>query len=308
MGLHRLNRIGEHSVTTAETFPTLSGPVTPHRSWRHRLAWLPILLSGVAAYLLVLRTLVTTENLNFFPTLVLLGAITVPMTVLVFAWGSGPNVHASPGLVVFTALAGGIIGTVTAGTLEYDTLHRLGALPMLGVGLIEETAKLIVPVALLVFLPSRSRQSGVIIGIASGMGFATLETMGYGFNALLSQKSLAAVDQTLLLRALLSPAGHVAWTGLTVAALWRIPTAQRKGRAVLLVVAAFVLAVVLHACWDGIDSVVVHVIIGIVSLTLLLVLIARSGPRRSPKKSDDNRSKPPTASLADRGVVDPGAT
>ena len=34
---------------------------------------------------------------------------------------------------------------------------------------------------------------------------ATLETMGYGFNALLSSQSLAALDQTLLLRALLSP-------------------------------------------------------------------------------------------------------
>ena len=63
----------------------------------------------------------------------------------------------------------------------------------------------------------------MIIGVASGMGFATLETMGYGFSALLSSGNLAEVDQTLLLRALLSPAGHVAWTGLTAAALWSIP-------------------------------------------------------------------------------------
>lgn len=189
------------------------------RSWLHRLAWLPILFGGVAAYLLVLRTLVATQNLNFFPSLVLLGAITVPMSVLVFAWGSGPRVTASAGLVVFTALVGGIIGTVAAGTLEFDTLKQLGMFAMLGVGLIEESAKLIIPLVVLLFVPGRARQAGVIIGIASGMGFATLETMGYGFNALLSQKCIAAVDQTLLLRALLSPAGHVAWTGMTVAAL-----------------------------------------------------------------------------------------
>lgn len=252
-------------------------PVAPPRPWLHRLAWIPVLLGGVAAYLLVLRTLTATQNINFFPSLILLGSVTVPITVLVFAWGAGSRTTTSPGLVIFTTLGGGIVGTVAAGTWEYDVLHGLGALPMLGVGLIEETAKLIIPVTLFVVLgKKRSLQSGVIIGIASGMGFATLETMGYGFSALLSEKSLAAVDQTLLLRALLAPAGHVAWTGMTVAALWRIPQARHKSGALVLAAGAFVLAVTLHACWDGINSVIAHVIIGGISLTLLLILIARS--------------------------------
>ncbi|MQA76878.1 MAG: PrsW family intramembrane metalloprotease [Streptosporangiales bacterium] len=264
-------------MSTAPGGVVVSGEGVPRRrSWSHRLAWVAVLIAGVAAYLLVLRTLVTTENLNFFPSLILLGAMTVPITVLVFAWGSGPAITASPGLVVFTALTGGIVGTVTAGTLEYDTLHRLGALPMLGVGLIEETAKLVVPVALLLFLPSRGRQAGVIIGIASGMGFATLETMGYGFSALLSERSIAAVDQTLLLRGLLAPAGHVAWTGMTTAALWRIPTAPHRARAALLAIGALVLAVLLHTGWDALNSIVAHVVIGTVSLVLLLILIGRS--------------------------------
>ena len=57
--------------------------------------------------------------------------------------------------------------------------------------------------------------------------------MGYGFSALLASGSLAEVEQTLLLRALLSPAGHVAWTGLTVAARWSVPTSRRKGLAMV---------------------------------------------------------------------------
>lgn len=56
-------------------------------------------------------------------------------------------------------------------------------------GLIEESAKLIVPLALLMLLRRPDPQAGIIIGIASGMGFATLETMGYGFTALLSQRN-----------------------------------------------------------------------------------------------------------------------
>ena len=132
------------------------------------------------------------------------------------------------------------------------------------------------PLALLLFVRQRDPRAGVIIGIASGMGFATLETMGYGFTALLSQGSLAAVEQTLLLRALLSPAGHVAWTGLTVAALWRIPSANRRGRAVLLAAGAFAAAVLLHAAWDGFDSIIVHLVVGVLSVTALLIMIQRA--------------------------------
>lgn len=102
-------------------------------------------------------------------------------------------------------MLGGVVGTVAAGTLKYDALHRPGALPMIMVGLIEESAKLVVPLVVLLITRYRDPRAGVIVGVASGMGFPTLETMGYGFNALLSSGSLARVEQTLLLRALLSP-------------------------------------------------------------------------------------------------------
>ncbi len=250
--------------------------VEPRPSFLRRLSWLGVLVVGVAAYLLVLRTLVATENLNFFPSLILLGSIVVPAAVLVYAASSGRQVVVPTSLIALVAVLGGVIGTVAAGTLEYDTLRRLGALPMIGVGLIEESAKLIVPVVVLIFVRNRGPQAGVIIGVASGMGFATLETMGYGFSALLSSGSIVDVEQTLLLRALLSPAGHVAWTGLTAAALWRVPTAKRKGRAVAVVLGTFAGTVLLHAAWDGFNSLVVHLVVGIISFGALLLVIRRS--------------------------------
>jgi protease PrsW len=241
-----------------------------------RLLWLWILIAGVASYLLVLRTLVATQNLNFMPSLILLGSAVVPASVLTYAAFWEGRMLVSPGTLTLTAVAGGIIGTVAAGTLEYDALHGLGALPMIMVGLIEEAAKLIVPLLLLIFSSSRRGRDGVIIGVASGMGFATLETMGYGFSALLSSGNLAEVDQTLLLRALLSPAGHVAWTGLTAAALWSIPAARRKGVAVFRAAGVFVAAVLLHAAWDGFNNLWVHVVVGGVSLIALLLTIRRA--------------------------------
>ena len=242
----------------------------------HRLAWLWVLVVGVVSYLLVLRTLVATQNLNFVPSLILLGSIVVPASVLVFAASSGRQVIVPSGLIALVAVLGGVIGTVAAGTLEYDALHRLGALPMIMVGLIEESAKLIVPLLVLLLTRHRSPRAGVIIGVASGMGFATLETMGYGFSALLSSGKLAAVEQTLLLRALLSPAGHVAWTGLTAAALWAVASSPRRARAVVRLVGVFVAAVLLHAAWDGFDNLWVHLVVGGVSFTALLVMIRRA--------------------------------
>ena len=244
--------------------------------WR-RWSWVGVLAGGLAAYLLVLHTLTTTKNINFFPSLILIGSITVPVAVLVYAWGADRHLPLSTGLVVVTAIVGGVVGTVTAGTLEYDSLRDLGGLPMTGVGIVEEASKLVVPVIILLLTRPRDPRPGVIIGVASGMGFATLETMGYGFQSLLSSRGdIAAVDDILLLRGLLSPAGHVAWTGLTVAALWRIPGAASRGRALMVFALSYVAAVVLHATWDGTQTMVLRVAVVIVSVAVLMTLVRRA--------------------------------
>ena len=258
-------------------------------TWRmpaalRRWTWLAILVLGVVSYVVVLRTMVATQNINFFPSLLLIGSITVPMSVLVFADEGGRVPPIRVPLVAFVAIVGGIAGTVTAGLLEYDALRKLGTLPLIMVGFVEEAAKLLVP--LLVFLVVRPHdpRPGVVIGIASGMGFATLETMGYGFQTLLAARSIAAVDNTLLLRALLSPACHIAWTGTAVAMLWRIPSARRRGRALLAFVGTFLAAVALHATWDGSTSTAVHIVVATAGIVVLLwfVHVAHRGtPRRA---------------------------
>jgi hypothetical protein len=49
---------------------------------------------------------------------------------------------------------------------------------MLAVGLIEEAAKLIAPVAIVLYTRQRHLADGLLIGMASGAGFAALENMG----------------------------------------------------------------------------------------------------------------------------------
>jgi RsiW-degrading membrane proteinase PrsW (M82 family) len=269
------------------TLPLPTGSANPLDRWPmlRRVSWLVILILGVLTYLWVLHAMVDTRNINFFPSLLLIGAITVPLSVLAFAEGGGRRIAVAPWVLITAAVAGGIVGTITAGVLEYDSLTTLGFQSMIVVGLVEEAAKLLVPFGLYLVLRPNESRGGVVVGIASGMGFATLETMGYGFQALLVAGSIGAVDQTLLLRALLSPASHVAWTGLTTAALWRIRTAPRRGRAIVRFALVYLVAVALHTTWDAMSSVPSHIVVAALSFTALLILVHRAhrtgpGPAR----------------------------
>lgn len=237
-----------------------------------RWAWVLVLVVGVVLFELVRRTLIATQNPNFVPSLILLGAAVVPAAFLTFVAGRRLPVDLPASTLAMTALLGGVIGTVVAGTLEYDTLQRLGALPMIAVALIEETAKLLIPVVLLVLPRLRhGPANGLVLGVASGAGFAALETMGYAVTALLQTRGqLAAVDGTLLLRGLMSPAAHMAWTGLTAAALWRAAARHWHPRAIGGFLGVFVVAVALHTCWDAIGGLVVYVVLAVIAFVLLV--------------------------------------
>jgi RsiW-degrading membrane proteinase PrsW (M82 family) len=83
-------------------------------------------------------------------------------------------------MLLWCFIAGGALGVIAASVLEYRTILALGAMPTLAIGLIEESCKLDVPV--LFFLMARHRREidGLPFGVASGLGFAALESMGYG--------------------------------------------------------------------------------------------------------------------------------
>src|SRR5215208_3626989 len=258
------------------------------RIWRRH--WFQIFVSGLVLLFLVERTLVATGNPNFVPSAILLGAFLVPVTFTTYLYERLPNwdVPLPPLAVCF--IWGGVLGTVVAGTLEYDVMRSLGILPKLGLGVIEEGAKLILPLVFYFLGRYRSEAAGIVLGVATAAGFAGLETMGYAFVSLLQSKgNLGILDEVLLVRGLTSPAGHMSWTGLVCAVLWR--ERLKAGHATLnwRVGGAFLTAVVLHALWDTFASlrstnVVEFLGVGFLSLLVALVslvlLIRRVGEAR----------------------------
>jgi RsiW-degrading membrane proteinase PrsW (M82 family) len=157
-------------------------------------------------------------------------------------------------------VTGGVLGVLGATLLESYLLYPSPYL-FLGVGLIEEAAKLGALIYLTRHLERRHPRDGVVLGAAVGFGFAAFESAGYAFNALLTVRglSLSNLVETELIRGLLAPLGHGLWTAVLGGVLFtrprRLPGAPLgvSGR----LVAAFVWVSLLHALWDSASEIAV---------------------------------------------------
>jgi protease PrsW len=213
--------------------------------------WFLVFVGGLILFIISNLAFSYTSNYSFVPILLLLGAFLIPITFVVYIYQKVPLGEIPLRPVISAFLVGGGIGVAISGFLEYVTLRQMGTIQLVGVGLIEESAKLIIPIPIFLMGKYRHEADGLLFGIATGMGFAALESLGYGFSSFLqSNGSISALNQTLIFRGLLSPAGHAAWTGIVCSALWH--QREKTGRAVInwAVIGAFILVVVLHASWD----------------------------------------------------------
>ena len=111
----------------------------------HRHAWIGVLAVGTALFLAVERTLVATQNPNMVPTVILLGAAVGTRGVRRVHLRAPTAVHGRRQ----PARPGGVPRRRhrdrRGRNPGFDAQRDLGGLPMLGVGLIEEASKLIIP-------------------------------------------------------------------------------------------------------------------------------------------------------------------
>ena len=270
-----------------------TGRATVNQSFNFlKQRWFAILATGLILFFISEQILKSTNNPNLVPTVILLGALSIPAAFVAFFYKyerkQDKVEHTKPPFEAMTLcfVVGGLVGTMAAGFLEYQFIHKASISSLFLVSVIEETAKMVFPVILYIFASYKSESDGLLFGVASGMGFAALETMGYGFTALMSsQGNVGALEQTLLFRGLLSPLGHAAWTGIVCAALWY--GRQKTGKLFNFnFVLPFIAVIVLHALWDIASlpaSIAVtylgYVFIGGFSLTLLILRLRQSQRR-----------------------------
>ena len=218
----------------------------------------------------ILSVLVTgiTSNVNLVPTVILLGSFLVPVTAVTYYLDHSPSVSVSRQRIFFAFVYGGVLGVLAAAVLEAWLLQD-GPLIYLGVGLIEELAKLIALLLVAWGIRRHTMRDGIVLGAAVGFGFAAFESSGYALNALFTMRGLSLVNLvfTEVLRGILAPVGHGLWTGILGGVLFQV--AARKGRLAFSrqLLGAYLGVSLLHGLWDSMRG-----------IAILLTLVATSSP------------------------------
>jgi RsiW-degrading membrane proteinase PrsW (M82 family) len=244
------------------------------KRWRRRNApkyWWKILLLGLLTFVLADLRLGLDRNLALVPLVLLLASAVVPVSFVVYLWERGAFARLPRSVVGLAFVSGAVLGLLLACSAEDtfgDSLPVIW-LPVVGpivIGLIEEGAKALSLIWFVSDRRLRGELDGLVLGAAAGMGFATLETAGYGFGFFLGMYTLALKNNSsagaafligiltmtivLLLRMALAVFGHGVWSAIVGAAIWRErgPAPVRLTWGVAL---ALAISVTLHAAWDS---------------------------------------------------------
>ncbi len=222
------------------------------------------------------------QNINALPGLIMIGSLMVPFSLILFFMELNVPRNISFYTIVKVFFIGGCASLVV--TLFLFEIFPTGELDFVGAiftGIIEEVGKLVI-IAVILFRMSKTKYmlNGMLIGAAVGAGFAAFESAGYAFrNAL--EYGLGEMMDVILLRAFLSPGGHVAWAAITGAALMLAKQDQPlklehfKHKTFY---SFFAIPVVLHAIWDmpiplGSSIYLVQILLTISAWVVIFVLV-----------------------------------
>lgn len=243
------------------------------KGWPHPWLYSRVLLMLITAFLLLWICVNVFGNLNAFPGMIVIGSLAVPLSTMVLFMEVNVWRNISMYSVIKTFFIGGCASLVA--TLLLFSFYSVDEMDFFGafmVGLIEEIGKAIIVFLILRKLGKLSILTGMLIGACVGAGFAAFESAGYAMQPFVqfqqifgyaaaygqnidSQQMMDAVNNTIFLRAVLAPGGHVAWAAITGAAF--VIAAKAKGiiNASLFTemkfLRLFIIPITLHCLWDS---------------------------------------------------------
>jgi RsiW-degrading membrane proteinase PrsW (M82 family) len=251
----------------------MKAPVTGQHSPGRLPTWTAVLLGGLSLTAALQVTVTLTANPTLIPALILFGSVVVPATLLAFLTGHRSDFTLHPAQVATIAAVGGVLGLVLSALAEHTVRSVPGMATPTGVAVIEEAVKLLVPLLVLVRTRQPRAADGLLVGVATGAGFGVLETMGYASVIYVqSHYDLAIADTVLLARSLLSPAAHIAWTGLLTVALWSAARHRWTPAALARLGAAIALVLALHTAWDSARDTAGYLVTAVIGLALLVTV------------------------------------
>jgi RsiW-degrading membrane proteinase PrsW (M82 family) len=264
-----------HSEDEIERYFSVGGPdTTPPLAaidvrWPKPWVFFRTFLVALGAYIAFVQAWEQFGNVKLLPAIIFVGSFAIPFATLILFFELNIRRNISLYQIGRLVALGGaaaiifsLLGYQVASGFKLDWMGASVA------GLVEEPGKLLVLVFVINNLRYRSILNGMLLGAAVGAGFAAFESAGYAFLYLLQHISVTqyngsvtlqlndvdAMRQLIMSRGLLSPFGHIAWTGMSAAALWRV-MGDAPFRLEMLKDArftrVFAAAVLLHMIWDS---------------------------------------------------------
>lgn len=217
------------------------------------------------------------NNTYSLPGLIIVGSFAVPLGTLVMFFEMNVYRNFSFYKVLCTFLLGGTASLLVTlmifelGVMKEDNAMYLNAFI---IGIVEEIGKLVIILAVMSrWLKTSNILPGMLVGAAVGTGFAAFESAGYAMSPIVElfpkiglligqgvevpddifSQVFSMMKQTIYLRGILSPGGHIAWAAITGAALAiasksSTPTLSDCFTSEFLKL--FIIPVVLHGLWD----------------------------------------------------------
>lgn len=220
-----------HSTEEVEEYFTVGTPSTTppielvDAGWPRPWVFLRTFLGAALVYVIFVQAWKEFHNINLVPGLIMVGSFAVPLSALIFFFEMNVRKNVSLYQIIRLVFLGGII-SITISLIFFQVGDNL-QLNWLGAslaGLVEEPGKLL---ALLIVANApryHYRLNGLLFGAAIGTGFAAFESAGYALYAGLNDTN--EMMDSIVLRGMLAPFGHIVWTGMCAAALWKVKGGQ----------------------------------------------------------------------------------
>jgi protease PrsW len=247
-----------------------------------------VLCGTVIAYIIFVVAWNSYQNLNLVPGLIILGSLAVPFSILILFLELNTPKNISIVKIIKLLMIGGALSLFVTLILFSKWEFLVTTFGASSAGIIEEIAKL----AALLFVMRKVdntrykyRLNALLLGAAVGAGFAAFESAGYAFRFGLQYGPQAMLD-IILLRGVLAPFMHIAWTAIAASAYW---IARQHHNTVFETLTStqflklFAIPVVLHFVWNynlpfQMNLYVKAAILGFIAWVVILSLV-QSGLR-----------------------------
>ncbi len=157
---------------------------------------------------------------NLLPGLIIMGSVAAPLSLMVFFFEVNVARNVSIYQVARLLILGSIVSLFLT-LLGYQITKMDELLGPVGVAILEESGKAATLLLVVNKLRYRWTLNGLLFGAIVGTGFAVFESAGYAANY--GQAGMNSMLDVINLRGALTVfGGHVLWTAIVGAALWRV--------------------------------------------------------------------------------------